>query len=63
MDRTKEELAYSRQKNREHIWNQVKGEYLEKYGTYDWLNMECEQWFDKRYESLCINSGITPWVF
>jgi hypothetical protein len=63
MDLTKEELAYSQQKNRVHIYNQAKRERLEMYGFPSWSSLESsdEAWIDYRYMQLCEQANITPW--
>lgn len=58
-----DEIAYSQQKNREHIWRQVKEEInatLRKEGGINWTQYEHDV-FEARYEFLCKQANITPW--
>jgi hypothetical protein len=64
MDLTKEELAYSQQKNREHIWIQAKQErvvFKKEHSDSSLWNSFDEAWTDFRYIELCEKANITRW--
>lgn len=59
---TQQEIAYGQQKNREHIWQQCKCEFVETYGIQPRDGCDLDQFFlDSRYEYLCRQSNIQPW--
>jgi hypothetical protein len=61
---TKEEIAYSQQKNREHMYYQAQNE---RHAFKDTQNDESAwseadtAWSDYRYMELCEKANIAPW--
>ena len=56
---TPQELAYGQQKNREHIWQQVKDDFKNAMETSK--ESLIDDLMDYRYLELCKSSNITPW--
>jgi len=59
---TQDQIAYGQQKNREHIWQQCKSEFLEQNGEHakSWCDHD-QQVLSDRYEYLCKQARIKPW--
>jgi hypothetical protein len=58
---TQEEIGYSQQKNREHIWKQCNDEFLYLVGrnACDWNDMD-QDILSEMYEILCKKANINP---
>lgn len=59
---SQQELEYSQQKNREHIWTRCEADFKEVHGVFAKSWNDCDMdWISDRFEYLCKQCNITAW--